>query len=99
MRSGVPDPFDRLIDEVRISTIVRSDAWLKASWRNLSTPTSFLSADAEETKDGGGTPAPRADRHRGPRIGPPTLTAGSLALRFARALRISDLSFAIERLQ
>ena len=76
MRSGVPDPFDRLIDEVRISTIVRSDAWLKASWRNLSTPT-----------------------HRGPRIGPPTLTAGSLALRFARALRISDLSFAIERLQ
>ena len=60
--SGVSDAFDGLIDEVRISTVVRSDAWLKATWRNLSTPTGFLSAGAEETEGAGGRPAPAPRR-------------------------------------
>ena len=34
-------------------------AWLKATYCNLSAPTSFLSSGAEETDDGGSAPAPR----------------------------------------
>jgi hypothetical protein len=40
--SGVSSPFDGVIDEIRISTVVRPDAWLKATYGNLSAPTSFL---------------------------------------------------------
>jgi len=58
--TGVADPFDGLIDEIRISTLVRSDAWITATYRNLSDPVSFLVAGSEETEDGGGpVPAPR----------------------------------------
>jgi len=55
--SGTADPFDELIDEIRISTVVRSDAWLKATYRNLSTPATLFIAGAQE--DGAGGPAPR----------------------------------------
>jgi hypothetical protein len=59
--SGVSSPFDGLIDEIRISTVVRPDAWLKATYRNLSAPTSFLYSGAGEQEGGGGpTPAPRS---------------------------------------
>ena len=63
--SGVSSPFDGLIDEIRISTVVRPDAWLKATYRNLSAPTSFLYSGARGTgswrwSDAG---APQADRH------------------------------------
>ena len=59
--SGVSGPFDGLIDEIRISTVVRPDAWLKATYRNLSAPTSFLYSGAGEQQGGGDpTPAPRS---------------------------------------
>lgn len=34
--SGVSNPLDGLTDEIRISTVVRPDAWLGATYRNLS---------------------------------------------------------------
>jgi len=58
--SGTADPFDGLIDEIRISTLKRSDAWITATYRNLSAPATFLTAGSEETEDAGApTPAPR----------------------------------------
>jgi hypothetical protein len=48
-----------MIDEARISTVVHSDAWHTATYRNLSAPTSFMSAGAEEMEGGGSAPAPR----------------------------------------
>jgi hypothetical protein len=30
-----------LIDEMRISNVVRSSAWIQTTWNNLSVPTSF----------------------------------------------------------
>jgi hypothetical protein len=36
--SGVSSPFDGLIDEIRISTVVRPDAWLKATYRTCRHP-------------------------------------------------------------
>jgi hypothetical protein len=56
---GVSDPFDGVIDEVRISTVVHPDAWLRVALRNLTTPTSFMSSGVQETEGGGGGPAPR----------------------------------------
>jgi hypothetical protein len=47
-RSDRPDP--------NLRPVVRPDAWLTATWRNLSTPTTFLSSGAEETEGGGGAP-------------------------------------------
>jgi hypothetical protein len=57
----------RRIDEIRISIVIRSETWLKATYRHLSAPTSFLSAGAEEMEGGGSAPAP-AGRHDGSHV-------------------------------
>jgi MSHA biogenesis protein MshQ len=42
--------FKDLIDELRVSTIVRNDAWIKTTYNTISKPSSFLSFGAEETR-------------------------------------------------
>ena len=43
-----PISFDGRIDEVRVSTTTRTDAWRDAEYRNVSTSTTFYTAGAEE---------------------------------------------------
>ena len=38
-----------LVDEVRISSIARSESWLKTSYNAMNDPSSFLSIGPEET--------------------------------------------------
>jgi hypothetical protein len=53
--SGVADPFDGLIDELRISHIERSDGWIETTWNTMSDPGAFAAAGAEE-QEGGESP-------------------------------------------
>jgi len=50
------------IDEVRTSTLVRSDAWIAATYRNVSAPAAFLSAGAEQEAECGGGSRPAVRR-------------------------------------
>ncbi len=44
-----PISFDGRIDEVRVSTTTRADAWRDAEYRNMATSTSFYTAGGEES--------------------------------------------------
>jgi hypothetical protein len=56
--SGIADPFNGHIDEFRISQVQRSDGWIETAWNNMSEPSAFAVADAEEQQ--GGEPPPLA---------------------------------------
>lgn len=43
------DYFEGIIDEVRVSNVKRSDAWMKAEYLNFSNPSSFSAVNAAET--------------------------------------------------
>ncbi len=45
------NPMDGLIDEVRVSRVVRSDAWLFAEYANMSAPGAFLTIGEEQAVD------------------------------------------------
>lgn len=46
---GGPDYLDGILDEVRISNVVRSASWLTATYNNLKTTTNMLTFGARET--------------------------------------------------
>jgi len=47
--SGNPvDYFDGIIDEVRVSNVVRSDCWIKTGYLNQNNPSTFYTAGSEE---------------------------------------------------
>jgi hypothetical protein len=56
--SGIADPFNGHIDAFRISHVQRSDGWLETAWNNMSDPSAFAAAGAEEQE--GGEPPPLA---------------------------------------
>ena len=41
--------FDGTVDEARISSVVRSSAWIKTSYNTISDPSDFLSIGPEES--------------------------------------------------
>ncbi len=45
--NGDDDPFDGVIDEVRISSAARSDAWLNTEYNNQSSPATFFTLGPE----------------------------------------------------
>jgi hypothetical protein len=47
--------IDGLIDEVRISNVARSAAWIQTEYNNQNSPATFYSVGAEEVLGGGGT--------------------------------------------
>jgi hypothetical protein len=53
--SGIADPFNGRIDELRITHVQRSDGWIATTWNNMSDPGAFAMAGAEE-QDGGEPP-------------------------------------------
>jgi hypothetical protein len=62
--SGVSNPFDGLIDEIRISTVVRPDAWLKATYRTCRHPqASCIRAPGNRKVEVVRRRRPAADRH------------------------------------
>jgi len=56
--SGIVDPFNGHIDELRISHVQRSDGWIQTTCNNMSGPGAFAVAGAEEQEE--------ASRHRLP---------------------------------
>jgi phosphodiesterase/alkaline phosphatase D-like protein len=59
MWSSTPrDFFDGKIDEVRISNLVRSDCWIKTSYLNQNSPSTFSSVGSEESTPTVDTQAP-----------------------------------------
>jgi len=50
------DPFDGIIDEVRISSTSRSADWIQTSYNNQFAPSAFYTVGIEETEDTGGDP-------------------------------------------
>jgi hypothetical protein len=56
--SGIADPFNGQIDELRIAHVQRSDGWIETTWNNISNPGAFAVDGAEEQK--GGEPPPLA---------------------------------------
>jgi hypothetical protein len=56
--SGIADPFNGHIDAFRISRVQRSDGWIETAWNNMSDPSAFAAAGAEEQE--GGEPPPLA---------------------------------------
>ena len=36
--SGIADPFNGHIDELRIAHVQRSDGWIETTWNNMSDP-------------------------------------------------------------
>ncbi|MGD9306249.1 MAG: C25 family cysteine peptidase, partial [Desulfobacterales bacterium] len=45
--TGADQPFDGIIDEVRISSVARSDAWLNTEYNNQSDPSTFFTLGPE----------------------------------------------------
>jgi hypothetical protein len=43
--------FDGRVDEIRVSDIVRSDAWISTSYNTMNNPSSFLTIGPEEPKN------------------------------------------------
>ena len=77
--TGLPSVKDRLwigrpniygfkgaLDEIRISNIVRSDAWLKTTYNNQSSPSAFYSVGGEEIPE---APPPQIKRRIGKYLG------------------------------
>jgi hypothetical protein len=56
--SGIADPFNGHIDEVRIAHVQRSDGWIETTWNNMSEPGAFAAAGAEEQNGEGSEPPP-----------------------------------------
>ncbi len=54
VNDGAGDQFDGFIDEVRLSTVVRSDDWIATEYNNQSDPASFLSLGGPPVPDGPG---------------------------------------------
>jgi hypothetical protein len=54
--SGIADPFNGHIDELRIAHVRRSDVWIQTTWNNMSDPGAFALAGTEEQE--GGEPPP-----------------------------------------
>ena len=54
--SGIADPFNSRIDELRISHVQRSDGWIETTWNNMSDPGAFAVAGAGEQEGGDGEP-------------------------------------------
>jgi hypothetical protein len=42
------DYFDGIIDEVRVSNVVRSDCWIKTGYSNQNNPSTFYTVGNEE---------------------------------------------------
>ena len=63
-------PMDGLIDEVRISKLVRSPAWISTEFNNMNEPVGFISVEAEQ---GIGAPVVTAEQ-------PSMVQAGSVCL-------------------
>ena len=45
--SGIADPFNGHIDDLRISHVQHSDGWIATTWSNMSDPGAFAAAGAE----------------------------------------------------
>jgi len=45
--TGADQPFDGIIDEVRVSSVARSDAWLSTEYNNQSDPDTFYTLGSE----------------------------------------------------
>jgi hypothetical protein len=58
--SGVADPFNGHIDELRISHVQRTDGWIATTWNNMTDPGAFAAAGAEEQDSGEPPPLARA---------------------------------------
>ena len=56
--TGLADPFNGHIDELRIAHVQRSDGYIDTTWANVSDPGAFAAAGAEEQE--GGEPPPLA---------------------------------------
>ena len=50
--SSVADPFNGHIDAFRIAHIQRSDGWIGTTWNDMSDPSAFAAAGAEEQESG-----------------------------------------------
>jgi hypothetical protein len=46
--SGIADPFNGHIDELRIAHVQRTDGWVEITWNNMSDPGAFAAAVTEE---------------------------------------------------
>jgi len=56
--SGVADPFNGHIHELRTPHVQRSDGWIETTWNSMSDPGAFAVTGAEEQE--GGEPQPLA---------------------------------------
>jgi hypothetical protein len=53
--TGIADPFNGHIDELRVSHVQPSDGWIETTWNTMSDPGAVAATGAEE-QEGGGPP-------------------------------------------